>query len=186
MKKHKVEIPEGYGPGTLEYDTYLDNDGNKHYIAARLTLIPSKKEFPKTWEEYKCNDRKAIMKIGMKNKIICAREPTKKQLPKTWEEYCKNNELFLTWDNNINIPMNREPEFRALLRLVELRDHYNDGWKPDWNCDNKKPSIQVWNNKVLSIYLLNQQSLLVFKTEELRDKFLSNFRDLIETAKPLL
>ena len=30
------------------------------------------------------------------------------------------------------------------------------------------------------------KKMLAFKTEELRDKFLENFRDLIETAKPLL
>ena len=70
MKKHKVKIPEGYGPGTLEYDTYLDNCGNKHYTAARLTLIPIKKELPKTWEEYTLKERKAIMKIAMKKIVI--------------------------------------------------------------------------------------------------------------------
>ena len=152
MKKHKVEIPEGYEPGTLEYDTYLDNDGNKHYIAARLTLIPTEKQLPKTWEEYKHTKRN-----------ILETEPF-----------------------DIVIPQKYTHPFRALIRLIQLRDHFNDGWEPDWIDDSSKYVIYIYRTLLDIATVQYAGHILSFKTSELRDKFLSNFRDLIEKAKPLL
>ena len=152
MKKHKVEIPEGYEIDSTTTESYTDNDGKKCYPRVIIKLKPIKKELPKTWGEYKHNDRP-----------ILETEPF-----------------------DIVIPQKYTHPFHALIKLIQLRDHYNDGWEPDWNCDNFKPSIQVWIHEVGPINALCKQRLLTFKTEELRDKFLSNFRDLIETAKPLL
>ena len=50
----------------------------------------------------------------------------------------------------------------------------------------KKYTIYFNADTILSGHVFNTQYILAFKTEELRDKFLENFRDLIETAKPLL
>lgn len=75
----------------------------------------------------------------------------------------------------------------ALAQLCQLRDIYNEGWKPNWEENiNEKYSIYFHNEKIYSDYSYNTRHVLSFKTYELRDKFLENFKDLIETAKPLL
>lgn len=61
---------------------------------------------------------------------------------------------------------------------------YRQGWVPDWNNrENIKYSIIVQYNKITSIYRRNVQSFLSFQTSEICDKFLNNFKDLIELAK---
>lgn len=75
----------------------------------------------------------------------------------------------------------------ALSQLCQLRDRYNDGWKPDWKDEKElKYAIKISNNKTAVCVLTATSSVLSFKSAYLRDKFLENFRDLIEKAKPLL
>lgn len=75
----------------------------------------------------------------------------------------------------------------ALSQLCQLRDRYNDGWKPDWKNEKElKYVIEIfWDNIVKREYECRYK-VLAFKTEELRDEFLKNFRELIWIAKPLL
>ena len=125
------------------------------------------------------------------------------ELPKSWEDlmtvkgYCVStyskiedcNEEFYTYKENKNLfPTKEEAEAcLALAQLCQLRDRYNDGWKPDWiNNKEYKYSIVINKGEPFVETYFNVQKVLSFKTEELRDKFLENFRDLIETAKPLL
>lgn len=119
------------------------------------------------------------------------------QLPETWVEFCEthpmtpyecyiNNNSILdgdgykrerNWKNDRNLLPDRETAeaVRALCQLVQLRDCYNQGWQPDWNN----------NVEENYMFVLMAYSPLYFKTKELRDKFLENFRDLIEKLKPL-
>ena len=92
-------------------------------------------------------------------------------------------------DNNKNMfPTRAEAEAcLALAQLCQLRDRYNDGWKPDWENDNEqKHVIIIHAGRIHVETFFSIRHLLTFKTEELRNEFLENFRDLIETAKPLL
>ncbi len=50
-KKHKVEIPEGHEVGCTVTGKSYDIDGVQ-MISTTITFKPSKKELPKTWEEY--------------------------------------------------------------------------------------------------------------------------------------
>ncbi len=126
-----------------------------------------------------------------------------KELPKSWEELEFINGFYVSSLSSIykakeNIPsiessknvFPTEEEARACLalaQLCQLRDRYNDGWKPDWNNGKEyKYSIVINHGRPFVETYFNVQKVLSFKTEELRDKFLENFRDLIETAKPLL
>ena len=96
----------------------------------------------------------------------------------TWENYGRKN-IFPTKEEAIAC--------LALAQLCQLRDRYNDGWKPDWKDDNQfKWCIDFFQDVVRKTAVLFVRRTLTFKTEELRNKFLENFRDLIETAKPLL
>lgn len=75
----------------------------------------------------------------------------------------------------------------ALRRLLFLRDYYNEGWQPDWkNPDVIKHTIEVFSNELRKSGNYTLQQLLVFKTKEIRDKFLEDQRELLEIAKPLL
>ena len=119
-------------------------------------------------------------------KIVFKKEERK--LPKKWEDLYEVKGWFVdfhsdvvtsgsmrTGDNVKNrFPTKEEAEAcLALAQLCQLRDRYNDGWKPNWEDGTKKYTIYF--NKILA-----------FKTKELRDKFLENFKELIEIAKPLL
>ena len=125
-----------------------------------------------------------------------------KELPKSWGELDnvsgyyvdKNSKVYNCIDHttaadNRNIfPTKEEAEAcLALAQLCQLRDRYNGGWKPNWeDYDETKYCIEFCQGRIETIDRVNCHKILTFKTEELRDKFLENFRDLIETAKPLL
>ena len=132
-----------------------------------------------------------------------------KVLPKTWEEFCKLNpvkdaERFIASssricsfndirdrerneDNDRNIiPSEEKAEaILALCQLIQLRDCYNNGWKPDWNELSNKFVIYPVNGEYTTSLNHVCKRVLVFKSSELRDKFLNNFKDLIEKLKPL-
>ena len=125
-----------------------------------------------------------------------------KEFPKSWEELEVVEGFYIEGDSYIGdcsmvdaiginknvFPTKEEAEAcLALAQLCQLRDRYNDGWKPDWKDDNQfKWCIDFFQDVVRKTAVLFVRRTLTFKTEELRDKFLENFRDLIETAKPLL
>ena len=123
-----------------------------------------------------------------------------KKLPKTWEElgtvkgcfvdkYAFIKELEGNTDCfNKNIFPTKElaEASLAMAQLLQLRDTYNDGWVADWSTNTDKFVIGVFNNIFAkNDYHLNQ-SVMNFKTAKLRDEFFENFKDLLETAKPLL
>lgn len=137
-------------------------------------------------------------------------KPIVKELPKTWEEYCKThpkrkgecwiNELSKIVDvskfenfnrdciRDRNILPNEEyaKAMLALCQLIQLRDYYNDGWIPDWTKVYDKHVIYTMKDQIYRGVNAEICRILAFKTEELCNEFLNNFRDLIEIAKPLL
>ena len=77
--------------------------------------------------------------------------------------------------------------FLALMQLVRFRDIWNENWIPDWtNVEVTKYVIRYDDSSIVSVWRTSLSNPLAFKTSELRDEFLETFRDLIETAKPLL
>lgn len=126
-----------------------------------------------------------------------------KELPKSWKDLYEVKGWFVgdesrlcsietcNWakDNHKNIfPTKEEAEAcLALAQLCQLRDRYNGGWKPNWeDGDEQKYVIKIGRGETTKCILTVTSSVLSFKSAYLRDKFLENFRDLIETAKPLL
>lgn len=125
-----------------------------------------------------------------------------RKLPKKWEDLENVNGYYAdSWGDvrcyygvntpdhtNKNIfPTKEEAEAcLALAQLCQLRDRYNDGWKPNWIDGTEKHSIYFYSDEIYSSYIYQTQKILTFKTRKLRDQFLENFRGLIETAKPLL
>lgn len=125
-----------------------------------------------------------------------------RKLPKTWEElgYIKgwhfdsNCTLFkddilkvLPFNRNIFPTKELAEASLALTQLLQLREVYNDGWQPDWTNDSiNKYCIFVDGNILKKACFSTSQIVMSFKTQELRNEFFENFKDLIEIAMPLL
>ena len=88
--------------------------------------------------------------------------------------------------NNIST-YERAEAFLALMQLVKLRDAWNGDWKADWkDSGENKFTISVCENKIIYLWYWSEYHVLHFKSEQLRDQFAEQFKDLIETAKELL
>lgn len=74
----------------------------------------------------------------------------------------------------------------ALCQLIYLRDVYNDGWIPNFGNSQYKYGFAVSNGKIQPYEYESLNYVLLFKTSELRNLFFTNFKDLLEIAKPLL
>ena len=74
----------------------------------------------------------------------------------------------------------------ALLKLLFLRDYYNEGWQPDWKDEEKKFSIEIYEGEFDTFESVECQRVFSFKTEEIRNTFFEDQRELLEIAKPLL
>ena len=131
-------------------------------------------------------------------------------LPNSWEEFCNmypikkdKKEWFIDADSTpryeykgkryINECKNMLPskqaaeQHLAYMQLHQLRDCYRQGWKPDWEDDNIfKYCIALEKNRYVINKNLVSSRFLSFQSKELADKFLENFKDLIETAGDLI
>ena len=125
------------------------------------------------------------------------------ELPTKWEDLKKINGYFVNNQGGINkdtaspainhkntFPTKAEAEAcLALSQLCQLRDAYNGEPLADW-CDwsdaNTKYCIEFYDNEITAFNYNCTRTVLTFKTRALRDEFVKNFRELIETAKPLL
>ena len=74
----------------------------------------------------------------------------------------------------------------ALLKLLFLRDYYNEGWQPDWEDGNDKFCIQTYKGELNPIEYSFTSRPLFFKTRKIRNNFIEEQRELLEIAKPLL
>ena len=75
----------------------------------------------------------------------------------------------------------------ALRKLIILREYYNEGWQPIWDDrSDLKFCIITHTNKLDKDTSFKISRVMTFKTEEIRDIFLEEQRELLEIAKPLL
>ena len=153
--------------------------------------------------------KKAVWKD---NKVVF--EDIKPKLPKTWEEFCEQNPIkkgeyfldtfshfeegeynrirFKDIDRNTLPSRQAAEQHLALMQLHQLRDCYRQGWIPDLENRSKKYGIERIYNLIddkteLRICEYSNTSLfLTFPTLKLAEKFLNNFKDLIEQAGDLI
>ena len=61
-------------------------------------------------------------------------------------------------------------------------------WEPEYKegIDNEYFTIYTFNNKPYCAGVCHRNAVLAFPTEEMRDAFYENFKDLIEHCKELL
>ena len=95
-----------------------------------------------------------------------------------------NDSVFLT-EGNYYTNLNTCTE--ALKKLIVLRDYYNEGWQPDWSDEGvKKFVIYVEYDALKCGENYSAKRTLVFKSKEIRNRFLEEQKELLEIAKPLL
>jgi hypothetical protein len=126
---------------------------------------------------------------------------TKKELPKSWEELGRVNGWFVksyskidnadtdTNESSKNTFATKEQAEAsiALAQLSQLREVYRNNWVPDWTDDDTfKYSIEFYRNEINKDTYTTTAQFFSFQDAETRDLFLENFKELIETAKPLM
>lgn len=137
---------------------------------------------------------------------VTFKEEQERKLPKSWEEFCEmfpptKTEYYIDKDcdilsltsgartdhNDRNLLPDRATAeaVLALCQLIQLRNCYNGDWVPDWTDEERKYTIDFYEDEIWSGEFGDTTSILHFKTKELRDEFLRCFRPLIEKLKPL-
>ncbi len=134
-------------------------------------------------------------------------KPQDRKLPKSWEEFCdmftiQGGECYIDnlsdirqcvpgWERRIGRDKCLLPDYAtaeavlALCQLIQLRDCYNGDWVPDWTDNESKFAIDFIESEIYSGEVRGCCTSLFFKTRDLRDEFLRNFRPLIEKLKPI-
>ena len=135
-------------------------------------------------------------------------EITTSALPNTWEEFCKmypikDDEWYIGGVSSIKslsgvirydedfknvLPSLKAAEAHlALMQLHQLRDCYRQGWLPDWKDEDQIKWAIYFDEDVLTVeYNYYYSRFLTFQSEEIAEKFLDNFKDLIEIAGDLI
>lgn len=137
----------------------------------------------------------------------------KSKYPTTYKECCEVlmgktdfSEFSLTlikysnstkFDNSISPDAPHTELFNNLYKIVICRDAYwkiageqmglGKSWEPDWNHINRKfYCIYNSKNNIVRNVIYSQNKILAFPTEEMRDAFYENFKELIKACKELL
>jgi|688.fasta_scaffold789470_1 hypothetical protein len=125
-------------------------------------------------------------------------ELAKKELPKSWDDLEKISGYYITTgselginevvspllneDQNIFFAEKQAKSALAMAKLSQLMAVYNDGWLADWKDYSQKKYCILFSQYDLVIWdNLFTKFFLAFKTKELAEEFLSNFREDIET-----
>ena len=127
-------------------------------------------------------------------KIIFKKIP---ENPKTWEEYCKQAEdnvsyfcsspdsIIKSWFEGYYyefVTEERVKQYVALGRLLQLRDYWVKSSEFKYAV-----GIFTWSEGVIVTHNCDiNDCALTFPTQEMADKFITCFRDLIKQASPLV
>jgi hypothetical protein len=152
----------------LDTATRWYNDTNKELKALALETFPELgiKPLPKTWEEL---DEIEGFYVSVGSRIDCS------------------GGGFTSKDNkNIFTTKEQAEASLALAQLSQLREVYRNGWVPNWEDNKHKYCIYFERNLIHTTYFVGCMHFLSFQDEKTKNLFLENFRDLIETAKPLI
>lgn len=138
-------------------------------------------KIPEGFEFDKVEDGEVILK------------PKKKELPKTYRECCKILDLPIKEVTLGYATKEERTLFRNFIKLMRCRKAYwklADDWNPVWNFHpaegELKYCICLNGSALISYSTLTARCALMFPTEEMRNTFLENFRDLIRECEELL
>lgn len=141
--------------------------------------------------EYKIPDGYEITEVSKDTVFI---KPIKSKYPTTYAECCE----IIHSDPNFYIDTHLySGTLETLYKLLICRTAYrkiageemglDKPWEPDWtNLDQLKYCIWVDIGEFITMINVRGQHILAFPTEEMRDTFYENFKELIESCKELL
>ncbi len=111
----------------------------------------------------------------------------KPQYPNNYQECCDVLDIYTVDNevmgyNNISITL-----FQQLLICRDAYWKIAGDWNPIWNTNSQiKYLITRWNDNIIKETYITKDCILAFPTEEMRDAFFENFKDLIEGCKEFL
>ena len=120
------------------------------------------------------------------------------RLPKTWDEYCAKHggvgnkideslgSAYTIINRYVFLDYKQTQAYIAKMMLHLLRDEYRQGWKPNYNIRQDKYTIVYSINWGLTVVIYQTPRFLSFKSREIAEEFLTNFRELIEQAGDLI
>lgn len=121
----------------------------------------------------------------------------KPKYPKTYEDCCR---VLNVWykDDVAYVAGYQNKLLSNFQKLLICRDAYwniaveqmglGKSWEPEYISlvDNEYFTIHTFNNEIIKSGTSHRNAILAFPTEEMRDKFFENFKELIERCKKLL
>ena len=130
------------------------------------------------------------------NRLIVEYVKNKPQYPKTYEECCQITKKVAKTTHELGIAYNPNLIY-DFQKLLICRDAFwkiegeemglSEPWKPNWNDGQKyKFVIMCSCNDITKESYVIKNAILAFPTEEMRDTFLENFKELIEECKEFL
>lgn len=123
-------------------------------------------------------------------------ELAKKELLKSFEELDKISGYYISTyselynstgmnverNHNTFATENQAKSSIAMAKLSQVMAVYNDGWVADWSKDSEnKYCLYMVRNKIILQRLTIEKRFLAFKSNEIAEEFLANFREDIET-----
>ena len=169
---------------------------NKSEFIIKHMILPNKMDDKL---EYEIIDGYEFDKVE-NNKIIL--KPIKPKYPTTYEECCEVIGIS-RHDVEIDLPQPYQQKMFNLFKLRICRDAYwkiageqmglAKTWEPDWEDETQvKYMITTFNNELeffssTHSYVVGRRNhILSLPSEEMRDAFYENFKDLIEQCKEML
>ena len=176
-----------------EYDTlYFDTQNDWGLLREKVIATNEPFEKETEWnlpDGYQFKDENG--NVINATKIVL--EKKKKKYPETYEECCVVLEYIPHTDDIISYKWNI---LQSLQKLLICRDAYwkiageemglGKPWKPDWNHLSDKWVLFYTGNRIYFQVAQTRHSVFAFPTEEMRDAFKENFKELIEQCKELL
>lgn len=189
---------------------YKDGDeANDHYLTKReaLSLAMSIEE-----QGYRVIVAKDL---GHRWETIYKTESSEQDLPNSWEEFCAqypyragewrlesngmicrlsspsaNGKRSATIDKTLLPNKDYAEAVIAFCQLIQLRDCYRQGWKPDYSAGNDQKKFMIgFDRGMLDCfpwgYCAGEHQLFAFQSKEIQLKFFNNFRDLLKEIQPL-
>ena len=121
----------------------------------------TKKELPKTWDEY-------IKYWAKRRKGVRLSDMTEVELDK------------------FEVPNDIISSHNKMIALHLLRDCYRQGWVPKWNDDTTKYCVKTRSGQVYMYKSRQTSHFLSFQDEETAIEFMENFKMLILQAEDLI
>ena len=198
--KHLYELGMENIKDNFETEIQTKRDMDKAEFMIKHMILPNKMDDKL---EYEIVDGYEFDRVE-KGKIIL--KPIKPKYPKTYKECCDvlsiapyYNLRYHTYEHcyneyaTSNTLLSLENKLNTLGKLIICRDAYwkilgeemglGKPWEPDWNTSEPKYILACTCNGTEKQWETTYYKILAFPTEEMRDAFYDNFKDLIEQSK---